>query len=231
MDLLIHFDCVGLDEAGTAGLGVVITDRRTARAIHEVGCYLGPCGSPHGAQIAALVRALEMALPLQPERLELRCCNELLVRQLTGGASVAIGDSAPLEQAVMQLLRVDSWQIGLADPADNQRARQLAQQAVDEAGDVTALHHDDAQQQQRRDHTGVPQWTLTLAEDPGPDCPAGCAARRAYPFGPDVPGGLCVYAALVGLTDGPLVWDDPQQRRMTSVCPQCEVPIEIDRVD
>lgn len=231
MDLLVQFDCIGRDDDRAAALGVVVTDQRTARSIHQAGYYLGATASHHSAQLAALARALELALPLAPDRLELRCCNELLVRQLTGAASVALGDTEQLEQIVMNLLQVDSWQIGLVEPQDNQPARQLAQRAVDEAGDITDLHHEDAPQQQQRQFTGVPQWTVTLTENPGPDCPAGCAAGRAYPFGPDVPAGLCVHAAIVALTDGPMVWPDPAQTRMTTVCPHCQVPVEIQRVE
>ncbi len=231
-ELTVQFSCLFQGRTGPASCGIVVFDHRSARSIHEAGYYLGDLPSHQAAMFSALLKALEVAMPLNPASLDLRCSNELLVRQLTGAAAVGRDDEVDLyEQSLAALLRLDTWQIGLIDPTENQRAAELAQRAMGEAGEVAELDAETASRLHERRHTGVPQWTVELLEDPGAQCPARCEAGRAYAFGPDTPAGLCVHAALVALTDGPLVWTDPEQRQMTSLCPRCEVALRLRLVD
>jgi hypothetical protein len=232
MDLIVHFDCLVAQAAGPAACGVVVIDHNAARPVHEAGYYLGDQPSVSAANLAALVKSLEVVCTMGPGRVDLRCPDELLIRQVTGASPVVDGDQAPVfNQIVRALLRLDNWQISFADRDEYRRPTELAERAMNEAGEVTDLHAEDARRLHHQSHTGIPQWTVTLLEAPGADCPARCQAGAKYPFGPDVPAGLCVHAALVALTDGPLVWDDSDQTRMTTVCPHCDVPIEINRVD
>ncbi len=232
MDLVVQFDCVTTGRAGPAACGIVAIDAQTARRVHEVGCYLGQTPTPQVAQFEALGRSLELAVQFAPSRVDLRCANELLIRQVTGASPISDEREQGLfEQMIAALLRFDSWQISMRGEEDDRRPTELAERALAEAGEVVDLHHAEAHAQQHESHTGVPQWTVRLLEDPGPDCPARCRAGTVYPLGPDTPAGLCVHAARVALADGPLGWSDPQQRRMTSVCPVCEAPLQIDRVN
>jgi len=206
----------------------VIINQTTARPVHEAGYYLGPTASAQAATFATLLKALEVALPLDPGRIELHCANELLVRQVTGQAAPGGDDELDLyEQSLGALLRLDSWQIRATEPAEVQRANDLAGHALHQAEDVHDLHVDDSTVRHRREHTGVPQWTVELLEDPGADCPARCVSGKRYAFGPDTPAGFCVHAAIVAMTDGPLTWPDPDQRRMTTSCPHCDTPLRI----
>ena len=227
-DLTIQFECLTRGGGAEAACGVVITDPRTARAIHEAGYYLDPAPTVQAAGFAALLKAMEVAEAMTPESLDMRCGNELLVRQLTAQATVTDEREMTLfEQAITALLRLDSWRITAVDSDELRRASDLAQRALDECGGVSELHADDAARLHGQQHTGVPQWTVTLLEHPGDACPARCEAGRRYAFGPDTPAGFCVHASIVALTDGPLTWTDPDQRSMTTVCPHCDTPIRI----
>lgn len=231
MDLICHFDHLVRGAARSTAVGIVVIDSRAARPIHEAGHDLGDQPTAQAAALAALLEALRTVAPLQPETLELRCCNELLIRQVTGQAfPTEPGEQAIYEQVVGQLLRFDNWHITLIEPADNRRAYELAERAFAEGGPVTDLHHDDSHKLHHSASTGIPQWTVELLENPDKDCPARCTSGKKYAFGPDLPAGFCVHAAVVALTDGPMTWSDPDQKQMTTYCPHCETPLRITRV-
>ncbi|MHB1157825.1 MAG: reverse transcriptase-like protein [Phycisphaerales bacterium] len=232
MDLILQFDHLVRGPRHATAAGIVITDAHAARAIHEAGHDLGDQPTPQAAAPAALLQALRIVEPLRPDTLELRCCNELLVRQITSGSVVSGGAEAAIyEQVLALLLRIDSWRITLIEPADNRRAYELAERAFAEGGPVTELHHNDSRQLHHSAHTGIPQWTVELLAPASDEpCPAHCVIGKKYPFGPDLPGGFCVHAAIVALTDGPMTWSDPDQKQMTTYCPHCETPLRITRV-
>ncbi|MFA7236946.1 MAG: reverse transcriptase-like protein [Phycisphaeraceae bacterium] len=241
MDLILQFDHLVRGPRHATAVGIVITDAQAARAIHEAGHDLGDQPTPQAAALAALLKSLQVVAPLRPDTLELRCCNELLVRQITSGGAACgtsgvsggggeTSEAAIYEQVLALLLRIDSWRMTLIEPADNRRAYELAERAFAEGGPVTDLHHHDSRQLHHSAHTGIPQWTVELLEHPGHDCPAHCTAGKKYPFGPDLPGGFCVHAAIVALADGPMTWSDPDQKQMTTYCPHCETPLRITRV-
>lgn len=210
---------------------MVIVDQATARPIHQSGHVIPAGGSVHRQALQGLITSLDQAAALKPQRVDLCCDNEELVEQITAGRFIESDAQGWLEQALRLLLSFDQWQIK-ADPEQlERRCAELADQAVSSGAAVDQLTADQAHRRQSESQTGVPQWTVELLEEPGADCPAGCKAGRKYPFGPDVPQGLCVHATEVALTDGPLHWDDPTQQRMTTYCPHCEAPMRIVRVD
>lgn len=230
MHLTARFDCVRHEHHTDAACGLILFDQATARTIHETGCYLGKTHSPHHALLLALLRMLDLALPSKPQRLELACTSELLIRQITG--ELPISDPAErdlVEQAMAMLLKLDIWQISLTDDADRAQVSDLARRALLEACDVNDLDLQTSDLRHHPDHTGVPQWTIELLEDPGDQCPARCNSGRRYAFGPDTPAGLCVHAAIGALIDGPLCWPDPDQQRMTTSCAHCGTPLRIER--
>ena len=238
MDLTLHIMSV-LDEPGErCACGVVLLDATAARAVHEGGYLLGAMPGPHAGDFHALIRALELAAPLSPERVDIRCGSQRLVNQVTGVEPCDEADLAPLfEQALQRLLMIDNWQIGRIGKAERERPERLARAALDSGRDVVDLDREEAPRRQRREHTGVPQWTVELLDEPGAAgesetaCPARCHAGVRYAFGPDTPAGFCVHATSVSLLDGPLNWPDPTQRRMTTICPHCEIPLRIEMVE
>lgn len=231
MNIAVHFTVAVRAAEQAATCGVVIVDQASARPIHEAGYNLPWPGSAHAVAVAALIQALQAACELHPQTIDIRCDNELLVRQMTGGAST--GDPTVnelIERASLLLLQTDTWRIGTLEPGQGRRPGELAERAMQEATTVTDLDPQQAATRHGRASTGVPQWTVALLEEPGPDCPARCRADHRYPLGPDTPAGLCVYAATAALNDGPLHWTDPEQEQMTTFCPECEVPLRITRV-
>jgi ribonuclease HI len=229
--LAVHLAIRCAGSAGPGGCGVVIVDQSSARPVHESGHLIPGAGSAHRQALRGLITSLETAAALKPERLDVCCDNQELVEQITAGRFVESDAQSWLEQALRLLLSFDQWQIKADDQQLEPRCAELAQRVVQSGRAVDQLTADQAHRKQSESQTGVPQWTVELLEEPGRDCPAGCRAGRKYPFGPDVPEGLCVHAAEVALTDGPMHWDDPTQQRMTTCCPHCAVPMRIRRID
>jgi len=230
MDLSIDFASITRGRAGPSACGVVITDRTSARAIHASGHDLGEQPSAQTALLAALDQALDVARPLQPQAVELRCASELLVRQITGRSPIEDDPANRFESVTMKLLGLDSWRITAVEASGVRDAEALAERALAEAGEVTELHPDQAAQRQQERHTGIPQWTVEFIDEPD-GCPAGCRAGQRFAVGPDTPAGLCVHAAVVALTDGPMVWDSREQQSMTTLCPHCDCTIRLQRVE
>jgi len=230
-DLIVQFACTTRPETGASACGLIVTDARSARSIHESGHYLGDCPSAQDAAFSGLLKVLQTVESLSPDTLELQSTNEWLVRQVTGASPVETPEQVELyERVIGHLLKLDSWRISVADVREIQRSVDLAERAVADAAGVSDLDVDAAARAHHEQHTGVPQWTVTLLDDPGRDCPARCQPNRKYAFGPDMPAGFCVHAGIVSLTDGPLTWSDPKQTRMTTVCPNCDVTLQIEVV-
>ncbi len=209
--------------------GVVVTDTDAARSIHEAGYYLGELADRDRAAEEALLKAVTAAGEEEPETLEVGCTDAGLVERVTTGA--VEGASEALQKALWALLGFENWRIRVVEQGEVQRAAELASEAMGRAGPVDVLNASTAAKQQKQAFTGVPQWTVTLLEDPGRDCPAGCGPDRTYPFGPDTPAGFCVYAARAVLQEGPLGWEAGSgQQRLTMLCPVCDAPMRIDRI-
>ncbi len=231
MNLTIEYDWRAAPDGLRRACGVVVIDADAARPVHEAGYLLPDAGDDESAALGGLLVLLDRVAPLKPRRLDLRCADRRLVDQITTGAAVGREAGPLFDLAMRRLLQLDNWQISLQDDERIRRAAHLSEQALNADADVVAVDLTESPRQHKRQYTGVPQWTVKLLEDPGPHCPARCGAGRKYPFGPDTPPGFCVYAARVALDDGPLAWSDAQQRRMTTVCPHCEAPMRIERVD
>lgn len=230
MECTVYFHVTAFEPGRPVGCGIRVVDDDSARPIHESGICLPDTLDRHTAALDALTRVLDIILPLGSTRVALCCDNELLTRQVTGQTRVTMASlEARFHDTMMRLLQLDEWQITTIDGPEMSYVTDLATRAAREGQPVEALSFEQADQQ-RETRTGVPQWTVMLLEDPGRACPAGCGGQVRYPFGPDTPAGFCVHATRVVLEDGPLTWADPDQCRMTTVCPCCDVPISIERV-
>lgn len=232
VDLTIFVSCRYVASEGQAAAGIVAVDEHRARAIHESGRELGVLGSAQEAAAAALERAIDVAEQFKPDSVAIRCDNELLVRQVTGAAEP--GDAASrdrLGRVMVALLRLSGWHISVAEPSEARRSSELAQQAI-EAGEVSVAVEDAEGGGAAGERVAVsPEWTAMLLAEPGPRCPSRMKPGRRYPFGPTTPSGCCIHAAEAALTDGPPRWLEAAQRRMTTLCPHCEAPIQLQRTD
>lgn len=226
IECIVHTPRIG----GASGCGVRLIDAQAARAIHEAGYLLGSAKSHQAAGYAGLLKALELVGPLKPTELEIRCADAVLIGQITGAETIEDAElQAKYEQVAGVLLGLDTWRLTVLSGAEAKRGEQLAGRAIELGQDVVELGVEDSPRRQRERHTGLPQWTVRLLDDPGRDCPAGCGAGHRYPFGPDTPAGFCLHAMRVVMVDGPLNWPADQQS-MTTLCPNCDVPLRMDRV-
>lgn len=216
-------------------------DAETGQHLHAKGYVLGALPTPHAAAYVALVRAIELVIPLGPSDVEIRVSSQALINQITDAEPIDIDDVSliPLyEQAAASLLRLDIWKLRAADRKANRFVAELAQRALEAGADVeqtpqacdaaAAVSSTEAQINTR---VAVPvdqsAWTVELLDEPDGDCPANCHTGIRYAFGPVTPAGFCVHAARAALNDGPLTWDDPAQKQLTTLCPECRVPLRI----
>ena len=78
---------------------------------------------------------------------------------------------------------------------------------------------------------GSPRWIVEFIVPPSGDCRAKCKVGEVFRFGPATPERMCIHAAAVVLDEGPLVWDDPNQREAFTFCPRCGAKMRIERID
>ena len=174
----------------------------------------------HTAAYHALLKALRfIASHNQPiDQVTFQTGSQRLANQITGIEPVtAEAEQTPYQQAMMALLSIDSWTI-TADRESARPATELANKAL--AADPT---HTPANQSIR--------FTAELAEDPKTRCPARSPHATPFAFGPDTPGGLCIYAAAAALNAvlQNMPADSSDQNTQTTACPRCNVGIKIKR--
>ena len=140
MDLIIHFDGGSRGNPGPAAAGVVIHDKASDLALHEAGYFLGTATN-NVAEYQGLVRALKIATQMGAASLDIHSDSELVVKQITGEYRVKSELLTPLfEQAQGLLLEIEAWQIEYVPRAENSRADQLANLAMDRKRDVVITH-------------------------------------------------------------------------------------------
>ncbi len=224
MQLLVNLHCVCSDDAPPA-CGIEIIDASNDNTLHAVGRVLAGAPHPALAPLITLQTALEDAAPFAPTRLQLHTTSTDLVDLITTEATPDSPEARDLyEQTLMTLLRIESWQLGPIDPDDTPRLLELAHTALTEAGHATPPTPTPPT-------PDYPRWTATIMTHDQAGCPKPPRTATAYPFGPDTPADLCIYAAQAVMRDSPLTWDDPERQRMTTSCAQCGCPIEINRID
>lgn len=136
MNLLIHIDGGSRGNPGPAGAGLVVANADTGQTLHEAGFYLGRMTN-NVAEYHGLLRALDHVEPLKPQAVFIRSDSELMVRQLEGRYRVRNASLRPLyEQARKRLGRLHDWRIEHIKRANNSRADELANLAIDAGADV-----------------------------------------------------------------------------------------------
>ena len=133
MKLVVHVDGGARGNPGPAAIGVVIS-KPDGELVDELGEPIG-AASNNVAEYRARLRGVEQAAALGAREVELVNDSELIARQLTGAYKVKHPAMKPLfEEAVAALRAFDSWTITTVPRAENARADELVNQALDAAG-------------------------------------------------------------------------------------------------
>jgi ribonuclease HI len=132
LKLVVHVDGGARGNPGPAAVGVVVSQPDGA-VLEEIGERIG-VATNNIAEYRALLRGVDMARELGATELELVNDSELVARQLTGAYKVKHPSMKPLyDEAIASLAGFESWQIRSVPRAQNARADELVNAALDGA--------------------------------------------------------------------------------------------------
>jgi ribonuclease HI len=132
LKVVVHVDGGARGNPGPAAIGVVVSGAG-GEVLDEVAEPIG-VATNNVAEYRALLRGLELARALGASEVEIVNDSELVARQLTGAYKVKHPAMKPLHAEAMAALReFDSWGIRSVPRADNARADQLVNEALDRA--------------------------------------------------------------------------------------------------
>lgn len=175
MKLIIKIDGGSRGNPGPASAAVVIHSEKPHEVHHEAAYFLGRTTN-NVAEYSALIRAVELAVPLRPVQVDIYSDSELLVRQITGQYRVKSPELQPLfEKAQSLLLKLDNWQIKHVYRESNRRADELANIAIDHRKDHVAISTLEAAQAKPAASAG-----------PASSAPTAAASPTAAPAAPTV---------------------------------------------
>lgn len=130
--LIVHVDGASRGNPGPSGIGILIKDAR-GRILKEIGEYIGHFTN-NVAEYRALIRALEEAVAMQADGIEVRSDSDLLVSQLKGTYKVKSPDLTPLFLDAVRLLRgFAHWTVHKIPREQNGPADALANHAIGQA--------------------------------------------------------------------------------------------------
>jgi ribonuclease HI len=130
--VILHVDGGARGNPGPAAIGVVISTP-DGEALEELGETIGTATN-NVAEYRALLKGLERAAALGAREIEVVNDSELVAKQLTGAYKVKHPSMRPLyEEAVAALKAFDRWQIRSVPRAQNARADELVNDALDAA--------------------------------------------------------------------------------------------------
>jgi ribonuclease HI len=128
--VIVHVDGGARGNPGPAAIGVVVS-AADGSLLDEVAERIG-VATNNVAEYRALLRGLERAAAVGAHQVELINDSELVARQLTGDYKVKHPSMKPLyEQAMSALRAFDRWTIRTVPRAQNARADELVNQALD----------------------------------------------------------------------------------------------------
>jgi ribonuclease HI len=128
--LIVHVDGGSRGNPGPAAIGVVLATPDGA-VVDELSERIG-AATNNVAEYRALLRGIERAAQLGASDLELINDSELVARQLTGAYKVKHPAMKPLHaQALAALAGFESWKIRNVPRAENARADELVNAALD----------------------------------------------------------------------------------------------------
>jgi len=132
LKVVVNVDGGARGNPGPAAIGVVVSDP-DGTVIDEVAERIG-VATNNVAEYRAVIKGIERAQALGASELELIGDSELVARQLTGAYKVKHPSMKPLHaQALAALGRFDSWRIRTVPRAQNARADELVNAALDTA--------------------------------------------------------------------------------------------------
>jgi ribonuclease HI len=132
LKLVVNVDGGARGNPGPAAIGVVVS-KPDGTVIDEVAERIG-VATNNVAEYRAVLKGIERAQALGAGELELIGDSELVARQLTGAYKVKHPSMKPLHaQALAALGRFDSWRIRTVPRAQNARADELVNAALDTA--------------------------------------------------------------------------------------------------
>ena len=133
--LIAYVDGGARGNPGPAAIGVVIS-RPDGEVLEEVAERIG-VATNNVAEYRALLKGLERARALDAREVEIVNDSELVARQLTGAYKVKHPAMKPLyADAIAALREFDRWRIRSVPRAENARADELVNQALDADGGV-----------------------------------------------------------------------------------------------
>jgi len=131
--LVVHVDGGARGNPGPAAIGVVVS-KPDGAVLEELSEQIGRATN-NVAEYRALLRGVGLARGLGAREVEIVNDSELVARQLTGAYKVKHPSMKPLyEEAIAALRAFDRWQIRTVPRAQNARADELVNEALDGAG-------------------------------------------------------------------------------------------------
>ncbi len=128
--VVLHVDGGARGNPGPAAIGVVVS-APDGEVLEELGERIG-VATNNVAEYRALLRGLERAQALGASEVEIVNDSELVARQLTGAYKVKHPAMKPLHaEAIAALRRLDDWRVRSVPRAQNARADELVNQALD----------------------------------------------------------------------------------------------------
>jgi ribonuclease HI len=127
--LVIYSDGASQGNPGPAAIGAVIEDGQ-GRVVSRISRRIGHATN-NQAEYAAIIAALEAAVSLGAEEVELRADSELVVKQLIGRYKVKKATLRPLYQKVVRLSgALKTFSITHIPRTQNRAADRLANKAL-----------------------------------------------------------------------------------------------------
>jgi ribonuclease HI len=131
--VVLHVDGGARGNPGPAAIGVVVSSPE-GEVLDEVAETIG-VSTNNVAEYRALLRGVERAQALGATEVEIVNDSELVAKQLTGAYKVKHPAMKPLHaEAVAALRRFDGWRVRSVPRAQNARADELVNQALDAQG-------------------------------------------------------------------------------------------------
>ncbi len=127
--LIIHTDGVSKGNPGQAAIGFIIRNEKGG-LVASISKNIGRATN-NQAEYRAIIAALEEALPVYADKIELNSDSELVVRQIKGQYRVRKEALRPLYQRVKQLQgRLKTFEIKHIPRQQNREADKLANAAL-----------------------------------------------------------------------------------------------------
>jgi ribonuclease HI len=128
--VVLHVDGGARGNPGPAAIGVVVSSPE-GEVLDEVAETIG-VATNNVAEYRALLRGLERAGALGATEVEIVNDSELVAKQLTGAYKVKHPAMKPLHaEAIAALRRFHAWRVRSVPRAQNARADELVNQALD----------------------------------------------------------------------------------------------------